>query len=123
MQTKVLIVAFFALAASFAATAQANISTDAHQAFPSAVEVKEAGNSVYADVENDLYFIDFESLSVNLNDIVVTDANGAIVLEEKVFDLPVNTIYELDLSKYQNGKYHIELRSYTATIRKEVTLK
>ncbi len=123
MQTKVLIVAFFALTASFAAAAQASISTDAHQAFPSAVEVQEAGNSVYADVENDLYFIDFESLSVNLNDIVVTDANGAIVLEEKVFDLPVNTIYELDLSKYQNGKYHIELRSYTATIRKEVTLK
>lgn len=123
MQTKSLIVALFVLATSLTATAQANLDRDNYQSFAGTAAVQEAGNSVYADVENDLYFIDFESLSVNLNDIIVTDENGTVVLEEKVFDLPVNTIYELDLSEYQNGKYNIELRSYTATIRKEITLK
>ena len=40
-----------------------------------------------------------------------------------MFDLPVNTIYELDLTKYQAGKYEIELRSFTGLIRKSVELK
>lgn len=120
MQTKILIVAFFAIFATFAAQAQAGA---VYSAFESTTTVQEAGNSIYADAENDLYFVDFESLNVLLDKIAVTDENGEVILEKKVFNLPVDTIYELDLSAYKEGKYNIELRSFTGTLRKEITLK
>ena len=120
MQSKTLIVAFFALTATFAAQAQAG---NAYSAFESKTTIQDAGDAIYADAENDLYFVDFESLSVILDNIVITNESGKVVLEKKVFDLPVDTIYELDLSEYANGRYNIDLRSFTGTLRKEITLK
>lgn len=76
--------------------------------------------SIFADQDNQLYFIDFEQLAVNLNEIVVKDASGQVIWQDQVFDLPVNTIYELDFSQYQTGDYLIELRAYTGVIRKQV---
>lgn len=79
--------------------------------------------SLYADEENKLYYIDFETLSVNLNDIVVKNQDGDILFKDDVFELPVNTIYELNLSQFQAGTYFIELRAFTGIIRKTLTLK
>ena len=79
--------------------------------------------SVYADEENRIYYIDFETLNVNLSDIVVKNEKGEIVWKDDVFELPVNTIYELDFSQYSSGKYEIELRSFTGVIRKTISIK
>lgn len=76
--------------------------------------------SIYADNESSTYFIDFEQLAVNVNEVVVKDQAGAIVWKEEVFDLPVNSIYELDFSSYQSGDYTIELQAFTGVIRKHV---
>lgn len=79
--------------------------------------------SLYIDEENRIYYIDFEHLKVNLSDIIVKNESGRILFKDDVFDLPVNTIYEIDFSKYKAGSYQIELRSFTGVIRKRVTLK
>ncbi len=79
--------------------------------------------SLYADEENQLYYVDFATLSVNLNDVVVTRNDGEVVLRDDLFGLPVDTIYEIDFSQYGPGKYTIELRSFTGSIRREVTIK
>ena len=42
---------------------------------------------------------------------------------DDVFELPVNTIYELDFSQYGSGTYNIELRSFTGIIRKTISIK
>ncbi|RME92371.1 MAG: hypothetical protein D6772_16995 [Bacteroidetes bacterium] len=76
--------------------------------------------SIFADQDNKIYFIDFEQFAVNLNEIVVKDQRGQVVWHDEVFDLPVNTIYELDFSTYQAGEYLIELKAYTGVIRKRV---
>ena len=76
----------------------------------------------YLDKESNVYYIDFESISVNLSDIKVYDKQGEVVLSDKLWDLPVNTIYELDLNKLQPGDYKIELRSYTGVIQKDVSV-
>ena len=47
----------------------------------------------YLDKENKVYYIDFESISVNLSDIKVFNQNGELVISDKLWDLPVNTIY------------------------------
>ncbi len=78
--------------------------------------------SLYSDEENNLYYVDFATLSVNLNDIVVTRDDGEVVLREQVFDLPVDTIYEIDFNQYGGGNYTIELRSFTDVIRRKVSI-
>ncbi len=115
--------AFFLLSAQFLCAQSAETATFAGQRGPAAKAV--AGNpdqAFYADQESKTYFIDFENLSVNLSDIIVKDAQGKVVFKDEVATLPVNTIYELDLSRMSSGEYEIELRSYTGVIRKKVTL-
>ena len=79
--------------------------------------------SLYSDEENHIYYIDFEHLKVNLSDIIVKNESGRVLFKDDVFDLPVNTIYEIDFSKYKTGDYQIELRSFTGVIRKRVSIK
>ena len=56
--------------------------------------------SIYADQESSTYFIDFEQLAVNVNKIMVKNTDGQVLWQEDVFDLPVNSIYELDFSSF-----------------------
>ena len=86
-------------------------------------ELTDENWSIFKDDENQVYYIDFESLSVNLSNVVVKDASGEVLLNDDVFDLPVNTIYELDMSQYQQGEYQLELRSFTGIIRKKVAVE
>lgn len=74
--------------------------------------------TVYLDEENQVYYIDFEALQVNISDVVVKNDQGNVVMKDDVFDLPVNTIYELDLTRFSSGKYELELRSFTGVIQR-----
>ena len=77
----------------------------------------------YSDQNDQLYYIDFENLKMNLSDIIVKNAIGETLLEEEVMDLPVNTIFEIDFSEFGSGKYQIELRSFTGVINKDIEIK
>ncbi len=79
--------------------------------------------SIYNDEENNIYYIDFEKISFNLSEILVLDENNKILFTEDVFDLPLNTIYEIDFNQFGSGDFRIELRSYTKFIKKEVSIK
>ncbi len=79
--------------------------------------------SFFYDAENEIYYIDFETISLNLTKVKVVAKNGNEVIADNVADLPVNTIYELDCSKLINGSYTVELHSYTDILKKEVTIK
>ncbi|MFT5164971.1 MAG: hypothetical protein ACI8P3_000195 [Saprospiraceae bacterium] len=79
--------------------------------------------SIYNDEENNLYYIDFEKISFNLSEVVVLNENNQVVFIEEVFDLPVNTIYELDFNSFGPGKFSIELRSFTKFIQQDVLIK
>lgn len=76
----------------------------------------------YLDKENQVYYIDFEAISVNLSDIKVVNEEGEIVKSDKLWDLPVNTIYELSINDLKPGNYKVELRSYTGVVEKEFTI-
>lgn len=79
--------------------------------------------TIFHDEENNFYYIDFETFKVNISDIVIKDEANKVVFEEDVFDLPVNTIYELDMNNFKAGKYCIELRTFTNIIAKQIELK
>ncbi len=76
----------------------------------------------YLDSQNKVYYIDFETISVNLSDVKVLDERGDTVLKDELWNLPVNTIYELNMADLQPGKYKVELRSYTGLITKNVLI-
>jgi len=78
--------------------------------------------TIFADEENKLYYIDFETLKVNVSDVLVRNEKGDMVWKDNVFNLPVNTIYELDFSRFHAGTYEIELRTFTGSIRKKVSI-
>jgi len=88
------------------------------------VEIEHDANwSFYVDNESQTYYIDFEKINVNLSNIVVVDDSGKTILKEDVYDLPVNTIYEIDLSEFGKGEYEVQLRSFTGIIRKKVAIQ
>ena len=85
-------------------------------------QINQDDKVIFTDQTSKTYFIDFERLNVILSGIVVKDVLGGVVFKDEVANLPVDTIYELNLSRMSPGTYDIELQSYTGVIRKTVTL-
>lgn len=124
MQFKTTFLSFFLTITAFGfASAQGSASVNAEK--PTILESSQFSVSpdewtFYFDQENRVYYIDFEAISVNLNDIKVYNQSGEMVKSDKLWDLPVNTIYELSITDLSPGKYKIELRTYTGVIEKEI---
>ncbi|MBK7408863.1 MAG: hypothetical protein IPJ40_12885 [Saprospirales bacterium] len=79
--------------------------------------------SFYVDEESETYFIDFEPIRANLNEIVLKNASGNILFQERVSDMPVDAIYELDMSRYSPGQYRIELHTFTGVLFKDIQVR
>jgi hypothetical protein len=77
----------------------------------------------YSDDSERKFFLDLEKLSVNLNDIVVKNEKNEVLFQDKLWNLPVNSIYELDLTTYDKGTYDVEIRTFTTSMHKKVVLK
>jgi len=77
----------------------------------------------FTDDAQHIYYIDFESLKVNLSYIMVRDEQGNVVMEDNVQDLPVNTIYELDFDLFGKGTYYVELLSFTDQTSRKVVIE
>ncbi|MCI5083412.1 MAG: DUF3244 domain-containing protein [Saprospiraceae bacterium] len=124
MQQKFLLFFFFLCLAGTALQAQSLAAKGGEALENSNLKEIPADNwDIFADDENKIYYVDFESLNITLSDIVVKSESGSVVLKDDVFDLPVDTIYEIDLSDAKKGTYKIELRSFTSIIRKTIEVK
>lgn len=122
--TRLLFTALLMLACQFVMTAQTNVPNAPVMAAELTAKGIPAENlSFFADEEEAVFYIDFESITLNLNEIIVKDKQGATVFMQKVSDLPVDTIYELDYSQYNSGQYTIELHSYTEVLQSTFSVK
>jgi hypothetical protein len=108
---------------SFDLSAQMTAKSPLASATSASPELELNDWSIYADQESHTYFIDFEQLAINVNKVMVKSTNGELMWQEDVFDLPVNSIYELDFSNFSAGEYYIELEAFTGVIRKVVQHK
>jgi len=77
----------------------------------------------FVDDESETYYIDFETIRANVNEIVLRDSSGAVRFQERVSDLPVNAIYELDVSAYSSGQYRIELHTFNGVLAKDIVVR
>lgn len=74
--------------------------------------------SFFHNSEENTVFIDFETIDVNLQSIKVYNESKEVIIEEPLFDLPVDAIYELDLKGLPKGKYLVELHTFSAVLSK-----
>jgi hypothetical protein len=81
--------------------------------------------AIFTDVEKKLVYIDFEKIPVNISEVSVRDVHNKMIFRDPtVWELPVNTIYEVDFAAFPKGDYALELRSFTGAITKRhITLK
>jgi len=122
MQRKIyfpILIAFFCSATS-AFSQQASVETLTAKGATAAISEDQ---SLYTGDSEKVFYIDFEDLRMNLSEIILKNDQGKVLLKDDVFDLPVNTIYELDLSQYGKGTFEVELRSFTGVIRKTIAVE
>lgn len=86
------------------------------------VENQQEDWSFFMDETREWLFIDFAALGGNIAQLCLLDDDGEKLHAEDVLDLPLNTIYELDLRDLHAGRYTIELRTYTDIIRKRLEI-
>lgn len=74
--------------------------------------------------EGNSLYIDFEILGGKMKSIALISDQKEVVHEDNhLFDLPFNTIYEVDLEKLKRGSYFVELHTFShKIIRKKITI-
>jgi hypothetical protein len=90
------------------------------RAIRAASEHESLDAALFSDAEAQTFFIDFESLDVNVNYVIVKDPEGRIVWKDRVFNLPVDTIYEIDCSSFRPGIYQVELQTFTSALSQTI---
>lgn len=124
MQRKFTLLFFLFFTGSLVGVAQSSsLGTASASSGAGLLDLNNDNWAFYSDEENRVYYIDFENLSVNLSDVSVLRKNGEVIFREDVFELPVNTIYEIDFKQFGAGQYDIELRSFTRVIRRSVSIR
>lgn len=84
----------------------------------------ESDDWTFLEGENgNTFFIDFEKIQSNLNEIKVMNKNGEIVFEDELWNLPIDTIYELDFTKFDKGDYTVKINTFTEEINKIITVE
>ena len=118
------IVAATAFIAVFFCISPANAQMLSVQNSTTTTENKQQDWSFYTDAANRMLYIDFEKINVNLAAVSVKTLDGKLVFkDDSLWQLPVNTIYEVDFSKQPKGDFVVELRTFTTTIRRTVTIQ
>lgn len=81
--------------------------------------------TVHTDLERKTLYIDFEALGGNMSKLALINKENLeiIVMDDRLFDLPTNTIYEISLAKLTKGAYSLELHTYNSIIREEIQIQ
>ncbi len=102
------------------ATAQLSVGThDFQEVVKMEISIKKGFTSyqkaIFETESQSDIIIDFQEIPVNLKTIKVLDKDANIVYTEDVQNLPVDALYELNMSKLPKGQYTLQLDSYNST--------
>lgn len=76
------------------------------------------------DDHHSVFYIDFAMLSGDFVRLVIRDRNsGNEMFHEDLMGLPKDVMYELDLSRLEDGEYTLELVSYTEMVKEDIVVK
>lgn len=110
-------------------TYNVHAQSSVEESFEGLTEIKEnllhlnqESSAIFQDQESNTFYIDFEKLNYNLSNLVVKNSSGKELFRDDVWDLPVDTIYELNMDQFGIGEFEIEVCSFTRSIRKKVMI-
>ncbi len=70
-------------------------------------------DAVYQSTDNRKVFIDFNEIPVNIKCIQVLNQNGDVFVKKNVYELPVNSLFEIDLSHFPSDNLVLEIQTFT----------
>ena len=80
-------------------------------------ELEKESKSFYRSKNGAILFIDFKILGEKMERLELkSNENKVIYTDNNLFDLPDNTIYELNLEKLERGSYFVELSTFEDNI-------
>jgi hypothetical protein len=88
----------------------------------SVMDEEESSWTLFEDQIEKSFYIDFDSFNLNLKEVLVKDIRGDVIFRKKVYELPVDAIYEVNFSDYPPGFYTIEVHSFISTFSKSIEL-
>ena len=69
--------------------------------------------AVYQSEDRTKVFIDFSEIPVNLKSIQVLNSHGDVFVNKSVYELPVNSLYEIDLTSFPANDLILEIQTFT----------
>lgn len=88
----------------------------------SVIEEEASTWTLFEDQLEKSFYIDFDSFNLNLKEVLIKNIQGDVIYRKKVYELPVDAIYELNFSDYPSGYYTIEVHSFINVFSKSVEL-
>ena len=88
----------------------------------SVMDEEESSWTLFEDQIEKSFYIDFDSFNLNLKEVLIKNIQGDIIYRNKVYDLPVDAIFELNFSNYPSGYYTIEVHSFISVFSKSLEL-
>ena len=91
--------------------------------FDESIITNNKGNIFYQDPDNNVLLIDFKEVNSKLLKITVSKADQ-LLMEDKVGDLAIDSIYEIDMTTYGKGAFTITLITVEeARIAEQITIE
>ncbi len=88
----------------------------------SVIDEQESSWTLFEDQLEKSFYIDFDSFNLNLKEVLVKNIRGDVIYRKKVYELPVDSIYEVSFSDYPPGFYTIEVHSFINVFSKSIEL-
>ena len=77
----------------------------------------------FTDPESKVCYIDFDQIDGYAKHLIVKEDGGDVLIDEALWELSPNTIYELDFEEFSSGKYKVELHTYSTVIKKDLDVR
>jgi len=81
--------------------------------------------TIHTDMARKTLYIDFEALGGNMSKLALINKENqeVVIMDDRLFDLPTNTIYEISLAKLMDGAYSLELHTFNSVIKEDIQIQ
>ncbi|MEM6725279.1 MAG: hypothetical protein AAF598_14660 [Bacteroidota bacterium] len=86
------------------------------------IEADDNSKIFFTDPDSKICYIDFEAVNGFAKHLLVKEGQ-TVIIDEALWELPTNTIYELDFESFNSGEYQIELYTYKTVVKKSLEVK
>jgi hypothetical protein len=86
--------------------------------------VSESAWKFHIDKSSNVLYVDFAELGGNLSKLILKNhENEVLLIDDRLFELPSDAIYEINLNKYLKGNYVLELYTHESVIKEGIIVQ